>query len=260
VPIAGKLTHCLFDKTGTITTDTLVLEGIVNSAPSGSAGDAECSLQLEPTHAASPSAAMILGSCHSIVEVGGKLVGDPIELSALRSVGWSFDAAEVVAKPCEADAKRKAVAAAKAELQKVEDRFKLMAQGGPFGPQQPKPEDEKDKEDKIKLVKAAEDALEDAERKDAQKPIESVAILQRYRFLSKLQRSSTVVKVTVREGMSSEVQAGRYVVVKGSPEAVGRLLAAGSAPAWYESRSSGLGRGWKAGSGLGMEAASRRCR
>jgi magnesium-transporting ATPase (P-type) len=31
VPISGKVSHCLFDKTGTITTDTLLPIGVINS-------------------------------------------------------------------------------------------------------------------------------------------------------------------------------------------------------------------------------------
>eukprot|EP00928_Gymnodinium_smaydae_P014577 TRINITY_DN15366_c1_g1_i1.p1 TRINITY_DN15366_c1_g1~~TRINITY_DN15366_c1_g1_i1.p1 ORF type:complete len:1530 (-),score=419.39 TRINITY_DN15366_c1_g1_i1:49-4638(-) len=234
VPFAGKLTHCLFDKTGTITTDTLSLEGIVNATTD--APSSEAKTELEPVRAASLQASMVLGACHSIVEVSGRgLVGDPIELSALRSVGWSFDGTTATARPCEAEARQRAVAAAKAELKKIEDRFALMATGGPFGPQEPTEADRKEKSEKEALVQGAEEALKESEEQDAKHPLESVQILQRYRFLSKLQRSCTVVRVAMRDE-GAALRSGRYALVKGSPEAIEKLLAEGAAPSWYQTR------------------------
>ena len=43
VPFAGKITHCLFDKTGTITTDQLVPVGIVNACSAPATASKPCS-------------------------------------------------------------------------------------------------------------------------------------------------------------------------------------------------------------------------
>jgi manganese-transporting P-type ATPase len=93
VPLAGKVTHCLFDKTGTITTDQLVPAGIINfnSSSINSGGEsASTSLtdnfesndatnrledfhqdesipNLFPVTSACAETAMILAACHSLV-------------------------------------------------------------------------------------------------------------------------------------------------------------------------------------------------
>merc|ERR1711988_67327 len=111
--------------------------------------------------------------------MGGKgLVGDPIELSALRAVGWSFDAVEATARPCEAEVQEATLKAAKAELQKIEDKFNTLKETRPL-----KEDEVKDLDAKKGLVKSAETALEEAKKRDKSHPVESVQILQRYRFL-----------------------------------------------------------------------------
>ena len=64
--------------------------------------------------------------------------------------------------------------------------------------------------------------------------VESVKILQRFHFASHLQRMAVVADVTLKDGAVGIDGSGRYALVKGSPEAVGRLLAKGAAPAWYD--------------------------
>lgn len=258
VPGAGKLTHCLFDKTGTITTDTLSLEGIINSgdgkevseqndettADGETSASTRAALGLVGARSASPHVALVLGACHSLVSVDGKsLTGDPIEVSALRSVGWSFDASAALSKPCEAEAKKGHVEEAKRELQQLissQEAGKVYTT--PDGAA-------KERAEKEQVVKAAEEALRAAEARDAAHPIEAVRILQRYRFASKLQRSCTVVHVSMRKNHKqgsgdtatavhglNALKCGRYALVKGSPEALEPLMASGARPAWYESR------------------------
>ena len=73
VPMAGSVTHCFFDKTGTLTSDKL-----------------EC-------HSLSSSSAMtqhVVAGCHSLIEVEGKILGDPVEQTALEFTGWKFFANE----------------------------------------------------------------------------------------------------------------------------------------------------------------------
>lgn len=89
VPLAGKVSHCLFDKTGTITTDQLVPAGIINFNSSNiNAGEETSNSEsvlvtsstsashneenngvpkLYPVTSASAETAMILAACHSLV-------------------------------------------------------------------------------------------------------------------------------------------------------------------------------------------------
>eukprot|EP00929_Paragymnodinium_shiwhaense_P063107 TRINITY_DN31547_c1_g1_i1.p1 TRINITY_DN31547_c1_g1~~TRINITY_DN31547_c1_g1_i1.p1 ORF type:complete len:1007 (+),score=309.22 TRINITY_DN31547_c1_g1_i1:2185-5205(+) len=247
VPYAGKLTHCLFDKTGTITTDTLSLEGIMNAScldlatgkvlqekdqnnKTVATTDNLDRNGLTDVQHALPGGELVLGACHSIVSVEGQgLLGDPIEIAGLRSVGWTFEPADAIAKPSSVSAKKTALEVAKTDLSKFEERIKLTP------PRDPK-EAEKERKDKTELVTKAEEAVKEADKRDASHPVESVKILQRYRFLSKLQRSCTVVKLKARGSGSDRLASGMYALVKGSPEALRPLLEAGSEPAWYESR------------------------
>ncbi|KAH8073943.1 calcium-transporting ATPase [Aureococcus anophagefferens] len=103
VPFAGRVKYCLFDKTGTLTTDRLVPMGVVCLDAGGS--DA-APRSPEPLRASTNAAAAVLAACHSLVaaEDGAKgtkakLVGDPIELTALQALGWTYDARSGVAAP-----------------------------------------------------------------------------------------------------------------------------------------------------------------
>ena len=95
--------YCLFDKTGTLTTDRLVPMGVVCLDAGGSDATPRSP---EPLRAASNAAAAVLAACHSLVaaEDGAKdrkakLVGDPIELTALQALGWTYDARTSTATP-----------------------------------------------------------------------------------------------------------------------------------------------------------------
>jgi cation-transporting ATPase 13A1 len=105
VPFAGQIQHCLFDKTGTLSTDKLIPIGVVNVDSGagagaggvddgGGGGGAKASRLTKTTAgaatqesrvvvkqlvdgrtlvhvpAASPAAAMVLAACHSLVQVG----------------------------------------------------------------------------------------------------------------------------------------------------------------------------------------------
>ena len=103
VPFAGRVKYCLFDKTGTLTTDRLVPMGVVCLDAGGSDATPRSP---EPLRAASNAAAAVLAACHSLVaaedgakDKKAKLVGDPIELTALQALGWTYDARTGVAAP-----------------------------------------------------------------------------------------------------------------------------------------------------------------
>jgi cation-transporting ATPase 13A1 len=108
IPLAGKTSICLFDKTGTITTDELVASGVVNVQRAG-AGSSEpehtgpAAHPEEPITATNVMNSIILAGCHSLVEVDKETTGDPLEMAAIKSIKWTFDAATRIATPKEAE-------------------------------------------------------------------------------------------------------------------------------------------------------------
>jgi len=145
-------------------------------------------------HESAAAAALVLSSCHSLVDMDGKLSGDPIEVAALETIGWTYDAEAETSKPTVADGKALTDA------------------------------------DKEKTPAAA-----------SKYDVESVRILQRFRFASELQRMAVVAEVTLPDGVSKVSgleggagESGHYAFVKGSPEAVRTLLAANGVPSWYD--------------------------
>eukprot|EP01052_Picozoa_sp_SAG31_P001199 SAG31_NODE_40_length_31360_cov_6.751575_7_plen_1122_part_00 len=205
VPWVGKISHCLFDKTGTITTDTLVPAGVVN---------AEASNPL-PVKAkdASGQVAMVLGGCNALMEVEGVgLIGDPIELAALRGVDWRYEHTSETARPGNWEAKEKKIAALTAEKSKMPANSVQLAEI----------------ESKIKELQAVvDDDKIRAERCD----VRSVKIKERFHFASQLQRMSVIAHVENKAGDVSP-----YCLVKGSPEAIAKLLAPGATPAYYDAK------------------------
>ncbi|CAH9120912.1 unnamed protein product [Cuscuta epithymum] len=86
IPFAGKVDICCFDKTGTLTSDDMEFSGV------GGLTDSE---DLERDMSKVPSRALeILASCHALVFVDNKLVGDPLEKAALKGIDWSYKSDE----------------------------------------------------------------------------------------------------------------------------------------------------------------------
>lgn len=177
VPLAGKLTHCLFDKTGTLTTDTLLPSLTVNCCAEEQA--ATTAPPQTEVSGACPAAALVLSTCHSLVDLDGALSGDPIEVAALEGIGWTYDAEAETAKP-------------------GTDRKALADKGGGSA-------------------------------------VTSAHIKHRFHFASSLQRMAVVAEVRMSgKPAGLEGGPGLYCLVKGSPEALGPLLAEGAMPAWFE--------------------------
>ncbi|KAK4531833.1 hypothetical protein CCYA_CCYA09G2690 [Cyanidiococcus yangmingshanensis] len=86
IPLAGMLDICCFDKTGTVTVDTLHFSGIQD--PSGDT--------LLPAEAASQSSTLALAACHSLVGLGQELSGDPMEVASFQAIGWTLGANDIV--------------------------------------------------------------------------------------------------------------------------------------------------------------------
>lgn len=79
IPLAGKIDVCCFDKTGTLTTDEFVTKGVATD------------LELKPITSIDENTLSIITGCNSLIQVGGKTVGDPIELATFKAAGGSFN-------------------------------------------------------------------------------------------------------------------------------------------------------------------------
>jgi cation-transporting ATPase 13A1 len=102
IPLAGKISVCLFDKTGTITTDELVAAGYVappSNAETTKTKDSFDPYTLDPMLQCPIEAAVVMGGCHSLVSVEGKVTGDPLETAALKTIQWGLDAETGVCMP-----------------------------------------------------------------------------------------------------------------------------------------------------------------
>ncbi|KAK4407907.1 putative manganese-transporting ATPase PDR2 [Sesamum angolense] len=77
---------CCFDKTGTLTSDDMEFSGV------GGLTDSE---DLETEMSKVPDRTLeILASCHALVFVDNKLVGDPLEKAALKGIEWTYKSDE----------------------------------------------------------------------------------------------------------------------------------------------------------------------
>ncbi|KAL6968251.1 putative manganese-transporting ATPase pdr2 [Sarracenia purpurea var. burkii] len=86
IPFAGKVDLCCFDKTGTLTSDDMEFSGVVGLTDS---------IELETDMSEVPGRTVeILASCHALVFVDNKLVGDPLEKAALKGIEWSYKSDE----------------------------------------------------------------------------------------------------------------------------------------------------------------------
>ncbi|KAJ4839478.1 putative manganese-transporting ATPase pdr2 [Turnera subulata] len=86
IPFAGKVDICCFDKTGTLTSDDMEFRGVVGLSDNM---DLESDMTKVPARTAE-----ILASCHALVFVDNKLVGDPLEKAALKGIDWTYKSDE----------------------------------------------------------------------------------------------------------------------------------------------------------------------
>eukprot|EP00929_Paragymnodinium_shiwhaense_P113015 TRINITY_DN81280_c0_g1_i1.p1 TRINITY_DN81280_c0_g1~~TRINITY_DN81280_c0_g1_i1.p1 ORF type:complete len:1486 (+),score=495.64 TRINITY_DN81280_c0_g1_i1:141-4598(+) len=210
VPYAGKVDYCFFDKTGTLTSDQMVAVGIVNaeSKPSKAVDGA---IPMDNVKEASTMAAMVVAGCHSLIEVDGRALGDPIEVAAMRAVGWSYEPDKQLATPTAWRIKEQYVTKQKELLKTFQDDVEA---------------DKQQKADTLKRIDEKEKEIK-KDKEEAKKL--HVNIEQRYHFSSELQRMSVICKVT---SSGSQVPAGTYCLTKGSPEVIGRLCK--TKPEWFD--------------------------
>lgn len=269
VPFAGKVSRCLFDKTGTITTDALIPSGVINAAAATHLGKGSTvslhglksdsvshmngmsavieedldpdtkrftvrvaedgdrvvavkpdNLTLDtavgptsvPVTCAASEPMMVLSACHSLMWVEGSgLVGDPIELAGMRGAGWRYDAKTSCALPGQWEEAEKKIELMNSKAEKLAAGSAARAELG-------------------LEISTLNNSIDEAKVRAKQSDLRSIKILHRFHFSSALQRMSTVVDVTSKSG---ELQ-GLHCLVKGSPEAIDKLLADGAKPTWYD--------------------------
>ena len=106
VNVGGKLDVVCFDKTGTLTEDGLDVLGVrVVQRPARRFSDMLTTAadvlpdRPRPRHAAEGDAARramvhTMATCHSLRNLGGELVGDPLDVKMFRFTGWAFEEKE----------------------------------------------------------------------------------------------------------------------------------------------------------------------
>ncbi len=90
IPFAGRVDVCCFDKTGTITGENLVVEGVAGI-------DKSDSKKLIPVAETPYETTITLASAHALVLLDGDVIGDPMEKTALDGLGWKLSEGDLVA-------------------------------------------------------------------------------------------------------------------------------------------------------------------
>ena len=84
IPFAGKVDVCCFDKTGTITGEDLVVEGVAGV-------DSTDPRKLVPVTDCGKDTILTLASAHALVLLDdGTVVGDPMERTTLDALDWKL--------------------------------------------------------------------------------------------------------------------------------------------------------------------------
>ncbi|KAI5478803.1 cation-transporting ATPase 4 [Pseudohyphozyma bogoriensis] len=90
IPFAGRVDVCCFDKTGTITGENLVVEGVVGVDPSDRK-------KLIPVKDTALETTLCLASAHALVLLDDGVVGDPMEKTTLDALEWKLSADDKIA-------------------------------------------------------------------------------------------------------------------------------------------------------------------
>lgn len=197
------------------------------------------------------SAAYVIAGCTALTEVNGALCGDPIELAGLRGIEWSYDGTGCLDSSGDVLTQVDAILEGKssASLRESAEAAASVTGGD-------RDSNSNSKEMVPAVVpglfaakeKALRDALEIYERESAaerkaelKKDIREleqkvraerdraksscIQVVSRNHFASALQRMSTVCKVVTKgNNASNMLESGVYAMVKGSPEALFKLL------------------------------------
>jgi cation-transporting ATPase 13A1 len=161
------------------------------------------------------------------------LIGDPIEVAAMKAIDWSWDGATSTATPDGAYKRNLCgIQVARMQLQRLQNLSDEVRAPNHA-------EEVKKTETEIRLL---EEKAEESKHKASTALYNSVQVVQRHHFSSALQRMSVVVKCskrTNRSDTSSHPQSSSssadhwYCLVKGSPEALKALIVPSFLPSWY---------------------------
>lgn len=84
IPFAGRVDVCCFDKTGTLTGEDLVVEGV--------AGLSDSIGELKAVTDIPQQSTLVLAAAHALVLLDdGEIVGDPMEKTTLKEIGWTVE-------------------------------------------------------------------------------------------------------------------------------------------------------------------------
>ncbi|KAI9216930.1 hypothetical protein BC828DRAFT_408968 [Blastocladiella britannica] len=123
IPFAGKLDILCFDKTGTITTEDLVVDGVV-----GVPGAAD-PMEMSPAHKAPAATLLVLAAAHALVKLDdGTVIGDPMERAALAASGFAVATTDKVVRAVPRDRAGKPVPSANAEMPLVVSHVQVNVQ------------------------------------------------------------------------------------------------------------------------------------
>ncbi|KZT06595.1 endoplasmic reticulum Ca-transporting P-type ATPase [Laetiporus sulphureus 93-53] len=90
IPYAGRVDVCCFDKTGTITAENLVLEGIVGV-------DSSDRTKLVEVKSIRKETKFALAAAHALVKLDdGTIAGDPMETATLDALNWQLSRGDIV--------------------------------------------------------------------------------------------------------------------------------------------------------------------
>ncbi|GAA5847692.1 hypothetical protein JCM5353_002617 [Sporobolomyces roseus] len=90
IPFAGRVDICCFDKTGTITGENLVVEGVAGV-------DSKDSKHLVAVTDTSIETTLTLASAHALVLLDDGVVGDPMEKTTLDALNWKLSSGDKIA-------------------------------------------------------------------------------------------------------------------------------------------------------------------
>ncbi|GMF46859.1 unnamed protein product [Phytophthora fragariaefolia] len=92
IPFAGRIDVCCFDKTGTLTSDELKLHGVAgletHVEPDKYRGKHRGELDIIAPEQLPLDTELVLAGCQSLVLLNGQVAGDPLEMTAVRSIQW----------------------------------------------------------------------------------------------------------------------------------------------------------------------------
>ncbi|KAJ0409499.1 hypothetical protein P43SY_002389 [Pythium insidiosum] len=91
IPLAGRVDVCCFDKTGTLTSDELKMLGIAGLTGTTRGPNERKELDVIAPEQLPLDSALVLAGCQSLLFLHGKIMGDPLEVTALASIKWQMN-------------------------------------------------------------------------------------------------------------------------------------------------------------------------